>query len=469
MSGWNSSEFEVRSLKFEVPSVSLKLQTSNFKLLLFALCLLPLAAFSQGKKELEDKRKKIIRDIRSTERMIQKTSQTREATYDRYLALQNQIESRERLIQNLDDEIEAADRSIERNNQVIESLTQDIARMQEEYGSTLRAAYRRKALSNPLLYIFSAESLNQAFLRWLFLRKYDRFRKQQAEAIDFTRKMLAKRSQELEQTRIEKENLLVSIQGQKATLSTESAEKNQLLQFLEKDEGRLRQDLQKKQQAHEALNQAIEQVIQEAVRKQVEEARRTAPAAAPPKPAPPQPKPEAKPTPPPSAKTEQPKVAPPASQPPSNEPAAANAEADTDYASVGFRQNKGRLPWPVEGGFIARGFGRQKHPTLKNIEITNNGIDIRTDEAAAVRAISEGTVAGVQFVPGHDYTVIIRHGNYYTVYSNLSETSLSKGDAVRAKQPIGRVSSNPITGTSELHFELWHQKERLNPVGWIRK
>ena len=140
-----------------------------------------------------------------------------------------------------------------------------------------------------------------------------------------------------------------------------------------------------------------------------------------------------------------------------------------DNASVGFRQNKGRLPWPVEGGFIARGFGRQKHPTLKNIEITNNGIDIRTDEAAAVRAISDGTVAGVQFVPGHDYTVIIRHGNYYTVYSNLSETSLSKGDAVRAKQPIGRVSSNPITGASELHFELWHQKERLNPVGWIKK
>ena len=437
-------------------------------LLLLAFCLLPLAVFSQSKKDLEDKRKKIIRDIRSTERMIQKTAQTREATYDRYLALQNQIESRENLIQNINDEITAADQSIARNNQVVESLTQDIGRMQEEYGSTLRAAYRRKVLTNPLLYIFSAESLNQAFLRWLFLRKYDRFRKQQAEAIEFTRNMLAKRSQELEQTRIEKENLLVSLQGQKVTLSTESAEKNQLLQFLEKDEGRLKQDLQKKQTAHEALNQAIEQVIQEAVRKQIEEARRTpATKPPPPKPTPAPPKPDTKP-PPSTVKTEVPPPAAPAAQPKSNEQPTAS-ETDMDNASVGFRQNKGRLPWPVEGGFIARGFGRQKHPTLKNIEITNNGIDIRTDEAAAVRAISDGTVAGVQFVPGHDYTVIIRHGNYYTVYSNLSETSLSKGDAVRAKQPIGRVSSNPITGASELHFELWHQKERLNPVGWIRK
>ena len=437
-----------------------------FCLLLFAFCCLPLAVFSQNKKELEDKRKKIIRDIRTTERMIQKTAQTREATYDRYLALKNQIESRENLIQNINDEILAADQSIARNNVVVESLTRDISKMQEEYGSTLRAAYRRKTLSNPLLYIFSAESLNQAFLRWLFLRKYDRFRKQQAEAIEFTRNMLAKRSQELEQTRIEKENLLVSLQGQKVTLSTESAEKNQLLQFLEKDEGRLKQDLQKKQTAHEALNQAIEQVIQEAVRKQVEEARRT-PAPAPPKLAPTQPKPDTKP-PPSTAKTEVPKPAAPVAQPKTNEPPTAS-ETDTDNASVGFRQSKGRLPWPVEGGFIARGFGRQKHPTLKNIEITNNGIDIRTDEAAAVRAISDGVVAGVQFVPGHDYTVIIRHGNYYTVYSNLSETSLSKGDAVRAKQSIGRVSSNPITGASELHFELWHQKERLNPVGWIKK
>ena len=458
-SGWSERHFVVSSLR----------RCAIFApcLLLFAFCFLPLVLFSQSKKDLEDKRKKIIRDIRSTERMIQKTAQTREATYDRYLALQNQIESRERLIQNINAEIAAADQSIARNNQVVESLTQDIGRMQEEYGSTLRAAYRRKSLSNPLLYIFSAESLNQAFLRWLFLRKYDRFRKQQAEAIEFTRNILAKRSQELEQTRLEKENLLVSLQGQKVTLSTESAEKNQLLQFLEKDEGRLKQDLQKKQTAHEALNQAIEQVIQEAVRKQVEEARRTAPAVAVPKPAPTQPKPDPKP-PPSTAKTESPKPAAPVAQPKTNDPPTAS-ETDTDNASVGFRQNKGRLPWPVEDGFIARGFGRQKHPTLKNIEITNNGIDIRTDEAAAVRAISDGVVAGVQFVPGHDYTVIIRHGNYYTVYSNLSETSLSKGDAVRAKQPIGRVSSNPITGASELHFELWHQKERLNPVGWIKK
>ena len=436
-------------------------------LALLQLVLFPMSVFSQSKKELEDKRKKIIRDIQSTERMIQKTAKTREATYDRYIALQNQIESREHLIQTIGAELSAADQGMARNSVVVQSLTEDITRMQNDYGRTLRAAYRRKSLSNPLLYLFSAESLNEAFQRWLFLRKYDRFRKQQAEAIEFTRNMLAKRNQELEQTRIEKENLLVSLQGQKNSLTNESAEKNEILKDLSKDEDRLKQDLQKKQTAHEALNQTIERVIQEEVRKQVEEARRTKPTPPPPSPAPvpasPQPKPAQRPA---------PASEPPKPQPAQPKPAPENApeiQADDDGLSIVFRQNRGRLPWPVEDGFIARGFGRQKHPTLKNIEITNNGIDIRTNESAAVRAIYEGVAAGVQFIPGHDYTVIIRHGNYYTVYSNLGETSLSKGDVVRSKQVIGRVSNNPITGASELHFELWRQKERLNPAIWIKK
>lgn len=436
-------------------------------LALLLLVLFPMSVFSQSKKELEEKRKKIIRDIQSTERMIQKTAKTREATYDRYIALQNQIESREHLIQTIGAELSAADQGMARNSVVVQSLTEDITRMQNDYGRTLRAAYRRKSLSNPLLYLFSAESLNEAFQRWLFLRKYDRFRKQQAEAIEFTRNMLAKRNQELEQTRIEKENLLVSLQGQKNSLTNESAEKNEILKDLSKDEDRLKQDLQKKQTAHEALNQTIERVIQEEVRKQVEEARRTKPAPPPPSPAPvpasPQPKPAQRPA---------PASEPPKPQPAQPKPAPENApeiQADDDGLSIVFRQNRGRLPWPVEDGFIARGFGRQKHPTLKNIEITNNGIDIRTNESAAVRAIYEGVAAGVQFIPGHDYTVIIRHGNYYTVYSNLGETSLSKGDVVRSKQVIGRVSNNPITGASELHFELWRQKERLNPAIWIKK
>lgn len=408
--------------------------------------LIPLLAFSQSKKELEAKRKKLIRDIEVTGKLLKKTTKTKESTYDRYLALQSQIERRARLIETIEQEISNAEQGIERNSTVIASLTGDIKKMQDEYGRTIRSAFRRKTLSNPLLYILSAESLNQAFRRWLFLRKYDKFRRKQADAIAFTRDMLARKVSALEETRREKENLLISLRSQKTLLTVEMANKNDLLKTLSQDESRLKSDLQRKQSAHEALNRAIEKVIQEEVRKQVEEARRARPAA----PA----KPNTS-----TAGTNNNAAQQQASAP----------EIVEDNLSMAFRQKRGQLPWPVEDGFVSKSFGRQKHPTLKNIEITNNGIDIRTEESADVRSIFDGKVAGVQFIPGHDYTVIIQHGNYYTVYSNLGETNIAKGDQVKARQFIGRVSNNAITGSSELHFELWNQKERMNPALWIRK
>lgn len=445
LSGLKSLHRMKKRIDYKVPFLVL--------LLLFA-CLAEASA--QTRKELEDKRRKIIKDIAATEKMIQKTKANKDATYDRFLALQNQIASRETLIQTLQDEVTATDQDISRNEAVIASLEQDVVKMRNDYGKTVRRAFRQKTISNPLLYILSAESLNQAFRRWLFVRKYDERRREQAKAIAETQQMLQKRNSELESTRSEKEDLLNSMQGQKTSLSNELTEKNDLLKFLSKDEARLKSDLEQKQAAHEAMNRAIENIISEEVQKRAEEARA-------------RPKPEASPPPGPVATKE---TAPENSAKAEKNTAVAATSSpaeNLDYASSAFAKNRGRLPWPVESGFISRGFGRQKHPTLKNIEITNNGIDIRTEENASVRAVYDGKVAGTQYIPGHDYTVIIQHGDYYTVYSNLSETSLSKGDPVRARQVIGSVSTNPITGSSELHFELWYQKDRQNPALWIKK
>jgi len=442
----------VSGLRYQVPMIKWsKIPISTILFCLLALLLLPMNAFAQSKKELEDKRKKIIRDIAATEKMLQKTKENKNATYDRFLALQSQIKSRESLIQTIQAELIAAEDGISRNQKVINSLNQDVVNMRQEYGRTVRNAFRQKTVSNPLLFILSAESLNQAFRRWLFLRKYDQRRREQAKAIVETQLMLSRKTKTLEDSRIEKENLLVSMQGQKESLKTELLQKDEMLKFLAKDESRLKTDLERKQEAHEALNQAIENIISAEVRKRVDEAR-------------------SRPQPVVTAPEKQPVTSSPAVEKTNPVAAAPAAEdANLDLATLGFAKNRGRLPWPVESGFISRGYGLQRHPTLKNIEITNNGVDIRTAENATVRAVYEGRVAGTQFIPGHDYTVIIQHGDYYTVYSNLAETSLSKGDLVRAKQSIGTVSTNPITGSSELHFELWNQKERVNPSGWIKK
>lgn len=431
---------------------------------LLAVLTAPVSLFAQSKKDLEEKRKKIIRDIETTQRMIKKTAKTKETTYDRYIALQSQIQSREALIQTLEAEITSAEDGISRNQMVISALSSDVTKMREDYGKTVRNAFRRKTLTNPLLYILSAESLNQAFRRWLFLRKYDERRREQAEAIRSTQEMLTRKTQGLEETRVEKENLLLSIQGQKSTLSEELIEKDVILKDLSKDEVRLKADLDKKREAHEALNSAIEAIIQEEVRKRIEEARsKPKPAVeASPKEAI-KPKDISKPV---AEKAPEPKPVKPANPDVST---AETASVSADNHSLNFQKNKGRLPWPVESGFVSRGYGKQRHPTLKNIEITNNGVDIRTEEGASVRSVAEGKVAGVQFVPGHDYTVILQHGDFYTVYTNLASTPLAKGQDVKAKQNIGQVSTNNITGTSELHFEVWQQKERMNPALWIKK
>jgi murein hydrolase activator len=456
---------------------------------LVALFMLPLVLFGQNKKLLEDKRKKLTKEIEITNKLLDKTRQNKTAAYERLVTLQNQIERREDLISTIENEVLESEEHIERNTAVIEALHQDVAMMKEEYGKIVRHSFRLKTLSNPLLFLLSADNLNQAFRRWLFLRKYNKFRTGQAEAIVFTQNMLSKKVADLSTQKAEKEQLLREMQGQRGTLSTELSDKNQLIQSLGADEAKLRSELAEKQKAKIALDNSIERIISDDVRKTEEiaatkrrkseekkaEVRKSAVL-----PTTPQPEKNTStvtakeertvgkvpltpaPAPAVASKTEAKTVAIPEEAPESNE------IVEEDEASGAFKRQRGRLPWPVEGGFIARSYGKQKHPTLKNIEITNNGIDIRSSEDAPVKNIFDGKVAGVQFIPGHDYTVILQHGSYYTVYSNLSETSLSKGQIVKAGTQIGRVSTNPISGAAELHFELWRGKERLNPAAWIK-
>ncbi len=394
---------------------------------------------AQTRQELEERRKRLQREISMTTSMLEKTSREKAATLDRYMTLQKQIERRERLIQTLSAEIAAAEAAIVRNIAVVESLTSDIVALRADYARAVRQAYRRKTLTNPLLYLLSADNLNQAFRRWLFLRKYDRYRKAQAEAIAQTQQALQHRTAILENARRQQSELLASLQQQRQTLGAELEEKQQLLKTIKANEERLRADLKRQQQNHEALNAAIERIILEEVRKQ-------------------------------AAKKEEEETASVAAIPSGSSAAALEREVayKEDAVTISFRQNRGRLPWPVQSGFVTRRFGRQKHPTLPQVELDNKGIDIRTSENAAVKVVYDGIISGVQYVPGHENTVIIQHGDFYTVYSNLVEVSVAKGGRVKAGQTIGRVGTSPLSNASDLHFEVWHKNQRLNPSLWLK-
>ena len=393
------------------------------KVLFAALLFLPLFAFSQERQMLEEKRQKLIQDIQKAEKLLTETKKTKETTLLRYNTLQGQIKKRKQLIQTLETELQLSEESLTNVHHIIQSLQSDIDKLYREYGQMVRIAYRQKLSLGRVMFLFSAHSLNDAFRRWQYLKQYDRYREKQAHLIRETQSSLQIQFLELEARKQEKQALLESAQQQAGHLETELNQKKQLLKTLKSDESSLLSDLKAKRKAHEQLNSAIEKIIRDEMAKARKEERKE------------------------------------------ENSAVVIAAAET---SSNFEGLKGRMSWPVNSGTITGYFGKQEHPSISGVYLTNNGIDIRTDLNASVKCIFQGEVVGVQFIPGYSsYMAIIRHGSYYTVYSNLEEVSVKRGQTIKAQEIIGKVRTDPKTNAAEVHFEVWKEKNRMNPLDWL--
>ncbi|MEM9821085.1 MAG: peptidoglycan DD-metalloendopeptidase family protein [Bacteroidota bacterium] len=403
-------------------------------------------ASGQSRKQLEQKRKRLIEEIRTTSQELKNTTKNKEVTLDRYLSLQSQIQKRQELIETLNNELDYAEENINRTSDVIFSLEQDMERLQEEYGQMARQAYRQKVQQNSWLFIFSASTFNQAFQRWQYLKQYNQSRKKTAELIVSTQISLNQKLEQLEEDKSIKALLLLTEVEQEAEINLEMESKNQLLNALQADEARLAKALEKQQKKHRRLNEAIESVIRKeiAANRKRERSRLSLADAN-------------------KGKVNKKRnLRPPSSARRNPRPKPARGQLSQE-----FSQNRGQLSWPVQNGVVTKYFGKQAHPTLRGIQITNNGIDIKTQPKTSVQAVFKGEIVGVQFIPGYNYMVIIKHGSYYTVYSNLEQVVVKKGENVNSQQHIGRVSINPASQTSEVHFEVWKDKTRLNPIKWI--
>ena len=383
--------------------------------------LAPGFAFSQSRKELEERRKRLQQEIRQTSTQLKATRDKEAATLRRYLTLQRQIRSREELVENLRSEIEFVDQRIVRTLEVLEALESDATRLQKEYSAMLRVAMRQKLNQSALLFLFSAKSMNDAFRRWQFLRQFERYRARQARLILETQRTLSEKTTSLAERRKEKQQMLGTLQVEQVQLQGELAKKNDLLRSLKSDERKLAGELGRQQEAQNKLNNAIESIIQQeiaALRKRTRSA----------------------------------------------EPGSGKSEGSSLEASR-FGQYQGSLPWPLQGGTIVRTFGTQQHPRFKDVKTQSNGIDIRANSDLSVRAVYDGRVVGVRAIPGSQNTLIVQHGAYYTVYSNLAEVWVQRDNQVSANQEIGRLGrSEP-----ELHFEIWREQSKLNPAAWISR
>jgi murein hydrolase activator len=434
----------------------LKLKSTTFRrfnlILLLVLVVLSIAYAQRAKRDLERKRRRLLEAMQQTKSELVETRQEKKSAEKNYAAIQGKIEQKENKIDQVSEVISNSSEIVERNYQVINDLSNDLISVKSDYGEIIRKGFRQKLNKNLLAFLFSADSFNELIKRFHYLRQIDRFRKKQVRAILDTRDELENRIVHLEQNMAKNADALAVIQEQKEDLDQKLDKTEDKLSGLKSQEHKLNRELQKQEVKHEKLSAAIDAIIKAEIEERVRSARAAADATRRMRR-----RNEER-----SNRTEIPRKKEEETR--KEEDNIVIKEAPEVRAlSDNFRNNRGKLPWPVRSGAIVRKFGRQPHPTLHNIMTSNNGIDIQTLDAADVSAVFAGKVVAVQFIPGSNYLIIVQHGSYYTVYSNLDRTYVHKGDEVSLRQSLGKVSGNTV------HFELWQNRSRENPSGWIAK
>ena len=394
--------------------------------------------FSQNTKEnLQKTKKQLEQEIKYTNMLLEQTQQSKQASMSKLTLLTRQIEKREALLKTINDEIDQIDMQITNQTLQVNKMNADLLKMKEEYARLIYFAYKNLSIYNRMMFIFSAEDFNQAFNRLKYYQQYSSYRRTQAELIKKSKTELTRKVDELEVTKGEKATLAQSKEKEKDRLLSEKESKDKTVKELSQKEKQLAAKLKEKQQAAQKLQNEIEKLIAREIKASEERAKRTAKNEN-------RPKPETN----------------------GNEMMLTPVE---QQLSNSFASNKGKLPWPSAKGIIMNTFGEHSHPVLKYVKVKNNGIDIATEEGASVRAVFSGKVSRVMSFPNLNKVVIIRHGEYLTVYSNLDEVTVQDGEMISTKQTIGKVHSNPDDHKTEYHFEIWLGKTIEDPQEWLAR
>ena len=328
--------------------------------------------------------------------------------------------------------MDGLDNQIVTTGSEITNLEHKMSQLKEEYANMIRFAQRNRGSYQRMMFVFASSDFNQAYKRLKYLQQYSENRKKQAALIDSTQNQLVSKKQVLEVQKVEKISLRNSELKQKQSLEEDKKEQDRVLANLQDREKKLKKQLAEKQKAKKKLDRAIDDLI----RKEIASAKKKATASG------------------------------------KKNVTSANVFSLTPEAqklSSNFVGNKGKLPWPVEKGNISSSFGEHPHPELRGIVVKNNGVDIRSSANSQARSVFDGEVSGVITIPGANSAVIIRHGEYLSVYSNLESVFVKKGDKVTTRQKIGNVYTDTEEGLTELHLEIWKGTVKLDPAGWLAR
>ncbi|WP_276133107.1 murein hydrolase activator EnvC family protein [Polluticoccus soli] len=441
--------------------------------------------------DLEKRRQSILESIRQTQEQLEETKKDKNATMGQLRALQNKLTERQRLIRNINDEIGHINNSISKSNQEVSNLKENLATLKMRYAQSLRYAYMTRSSYDMLAFLFSSNDFNEALRRMRYLKKYRDYRKQQADKIRVTQGEIVRKIDVLNSERTQKDMLLTAEMQQKQVLQKETDETNDVVKELKGREKELVTSIERDRKAARQLDRAVADIIrremelarkkaEEEARRRAEEERKRQEEAA---------RREALARGAPGIKVGPGGASTPSTTPsrpsttPSKSPVAVNttpapkpAASSYSYSmtpevaalSNSFEANRGKLPWPVEKGFISEGFGKHQHPVAEKVTVENYGVDIRTSPGSTARSVFEGTVTKVFFVDGLSWNVLINHGRYYTLYSRLTNVTVKKDQQVHTKQAIGTVGADD-QGETMMNFQIWKDGNKLDPAGWIAR
>ena len=375
--------------------------------------------YGQTKEELEQRKRKTQQEIDNTNNLLKETQRSRKSTLNKVNILNKRIQLRKGLINDLTREIDLIDREIIEKEKIIENLKEDLWHVKKEYERLVIYAHFNRSQKDILMFILSAENFNQAYKRMKYVQRFTKHRKEQATLISALQNAIIKEIGILEKSKLQKEAMALEKTNENHTLRKEIYDNNQVINDLKKRARELISKIDENRRIAEKLEKEIAAIIEEESRKS-------------------------------RTRNMYDQLTP-----------------EEKLISDNFMENQGKLPWPTERGIVTGKYGQHQHPVLKQITIQNDGIDISTVEGAEARALFDGVVSKVVAILGTNYTVILRHGNFLTVYQNLVDVRVKRGDNVSVKQVIGRIYTERETSSTILHVEIWKEMAKQDPEEWL--
>jgi septal ring factor EnvC (AmiA/AmiB activator) len=417
-----------------------------------------MTAWSQGSERLRKEQKELEARISTTKTLLEKSKKNTKLSLDELRLYERQVNDREQLLRNINNQIRSSELKIEQKQTRIAELQAEIEQLKGQYAELLIYAYKKRSKYGDLMFIFSAESVEEALKRKVYLEKLAEIQKKQLRLIKQNMKLMEEAILILDEEKKEQLVLAGKKKAERAEIIEAKKEKEKVYeQFKAQEEDLLSQlEIQRKQKAK--LKEEIQAAIQRelaAERARLEKQRLAE-----------------------ERRRREAQQAAGGSQ--RNTPIEKEEDnlalvttAENKLTGTNFAANKGKLPWPVESGTITQGYGKNPHPTLPGVYTQNNGVDMSAPRNANVRAVFQGEVTSVINIPGAGKVVIIKHGDYRSVYSNLQDVYVTKGSKVELKTPIGSLLPNPSGNISVAHFEIHQVKGtsviQLNPDLWISK